>query len=252
MILREDLRPAFESRRKLTIAAQVHRQLRTLIVTGEMTPNQPISENELALALGVSRTPVREALGKLEDDGLVQIIPQFGTFVSPIVPEHVYSNQFIREALECACLETAAIRCTPADTQHLRTLIERQRVAIADDDFFSADEAMHRTLMIIGGHEHAWAVIESVKLHLDRVRRLAVRNSLKRHTIIQEHETIVAHIAAGDSAAAVAAMRAHLRGVYASINAVMQDHPHFFAGTPSDPRPARRGAQPKAERNPAS
>jgi GntR family transcriptional regulator, rspAB operon transcriptional repressor len=248
MILREDLRPAFESRRKLTIGAQVYRQLRTLIVTGGMTPNQPISENELALALGVSRTPVREALGKLEEDGLVQIIPQFGTFVSPIVPEHVYSNQFIREALECACLETAAERCTPADTERLRTLIERQRVAVADDDFFAADETMHRLLMTIGGQERAWTVIESVKLHLDRVRRLAVRNSLKRHMIIQEHETIITHIAAGNGAAAVAAMRVHLRGVYAWINAIMQDHPRFF----SDPRPSRRGTQPKAEHNPAS
>jgi GntR family transcriptional regulator, rspAB operon transcriptional repressor len=252
MILREDLRPTFESRRKLTIGAQVYRQLRTLIVTGEMTPNQPISENELALALGVSRTPVREALGKLEEDGLVQIIPQFGTFVSPIIPEHVYSNQFIREALECACLETAAERCTQADAERLRALIERQRVAIADDDFFAADETMHRLLMTIGGQAHAWTVIEGVKLHLDRVRRLAVRNSLKRHMIIQEHETIVAHVAAGEGAAAVTAMRAHLRGVYASINAIMRDHPDFFSGAPADARPTRRGAQPKPERNPAS
>jgi len=238
--------PLFQSRRGGTIAIQIHRRLRDQIVAGDLAPRQPLSENALAASLGVSRTPVREALGKLEEEGLIQIIPQYGTFVTPIVPEHVYGNQFIREALECACLEAAAAQCTESDGQQLRALIARQRTAESDAVFFQADEAMHCLLMAIGGQEHAWQIVETAKLHLDRVRHLAVRSTMKRRAILKEHVAIVGHVVAGEGAQATAAMRAHLRGVYASINAVMRDHPHFFSDVTSDARPARRTATPNA------
>jgi len=165
--------------------------------------------------------------------------------VTPIVPEHVYGNQFIREALECACLEAAAAQCTESDGQQLRALIARQRTAESDAVFFQADEAMHCLLMAIGGQEHAWQIVETAKLHLDRVRHLAVRSTMKRRAILKEHVAIVGHVVAGEGALATAAMRAHLRGVYASINAVMRDHPHFFSDVTSDARPMRRNATSK-------
>jgi DNA-binding GntR family transcriptional regulator len=230
----------FQSRRQATISVQIHQRLRASIVSGDMVPRQPLSENELAASLGVSRTPVREALGKLEEEGLVQIIPQYGTFVAPIVPEHVYGNQFIREALECACLEAAAVRCTESHGRQLRALIARQRAAESDSAFFSADDAMHCLLMAIGGQEHAWRIVEAAKLHLDRVRHLAVRNTVKRRLIIREHSSIVDRVVAGDAAGATLAMRTHLRGVYASIGDVMSAHPQFFSDVPNDARPSRR------------
>ena len=138
-------------------------------------PRQLLSENELAAPLGVSRTPIREALSKLEQEGLVEIVPQHGTYVTPIVPDRVYGNPFVREALESAWIGAAASRCTEGDAEHLRAVLERQRAAASDAAFFEADEAMHCLLMAIGGHEHAWEVVAAAKLHLDRVRRLAVR-----------------------------------------------------------------------------
>jgi DNA-binding GntR family transcriptional regulator len=232
----------FLSRRRTTISVQIHQRLRARIVAGELVPRQTLSENELAASLGVSRTPVREALGKLEEDGLIQIIPQYGTFVAPIVPEHVYGNQFIREALECASLGAAAARCTESDARQLRALVARQRAADSDAVFFQADEAMHCMLMAIGGQEHAWQVVETAKLHLDRVRHLAVRSTMKRRSIIKEHNAIIDCVVAGDAIGATAAMRAHLRGIYASINAVMREHPQFFSDVTTDARPARRPA----------
>ncbi len=233
----------FQSRRGNTIAVQIHRRLREQIVTGALAPRQTVSENALAASLGVSRTPVREALGKLEEDGLIQIIPQYGTFVTPIVPEHVYGNQFIREALECACIEAAAAQCTDTDAQKLRVLLARQRTAESDAAFFQADEAMHCLLMAVGGQEHAWSVVETAKLHLDRVRHLAVRSTVKRRAILREHAEIIDRVASGDGPSATAAMRAHLRGVYASIDAVMHAHPHFFSEITTAARPARRATR---------
>ncbi|MEJ1977537.1 MAG: GntR family transcriptional regulator [Acetobacteraceae bacterium] len=233
----------FESSRKSTIAVQIHAQLRRQIILGTLTPRQPLSENELSASLGVSRTPVREALGKLEKEGLIQIIPQYGTFVSPIQVDQVYSNQFVREALECAALPLAAAHCTVADGRQLRALLSRQRACDDDTAFFACDEAMHALLMAIAGQERAWDVVETAKLHLDRVRHLAVRSPLKRKSIIAEHVVIVGHVLAGDAEAAVGAMRSHLRGVFASIEPVMQQHPQFFSDNTAETRPLRRASK---------
>src|SRR4051794_5238427 len=94
---------------------QVYVHLRASIVTAELEPGRQLSENELAGRLGVSRTPIREALVRLRDDRLVEIVPQLGTFVAPISDRGLSDAQFVREALECAAVRLAAQKQTPAD-----------------------------------------------------------------------------------------------------------------------------------------
>src|SRR5271156_5176862 len=91
-------------RRQPTIGDQVRTYLRERIVDGRLLPNHPLSENHIASQLGLSRTPVREAFIKLEDEGLIAIYPQYGSFVAPIRVSDVYDGQFVREAVECAAL----------------------------------------------------------------------------------------------------------------------------------------------------
>jgi GntR family transcriptional regulator, rspAB operon transcriptional repressor len=228
--------------RRATIAVQIYRHLRRQIVAGDFVPLQPLSENELAARFGVSRTPIREALGKLEEERLVSILPQYGTFVAPILTDRLFSDQFVREALECAAIVEAANRCTPGDAAGLRAIIEQQRTAASEKLFFAADEAMHRALMALAGQEAAWQVVDAAKVNLDRIRHLAARHTFKRQSILIEHERIIAAVAAGDRDGAVAAMRDHLRGVFASSGQMMQMHPEFFQAA-GDARPARpRGA----------
>src|SRR4029077_20767075 len=86
----------------------VYAAIRDAIVRAEIEPGARLSENELADQLGVSRTPIREALGRLRDDRLVDVVPQLGTFVSRISTQAVSDAQFIREALECAAVRPAA------------------------------------------------------------------------------------------------------------------------------------------------
>src|SRR3954467_10017610 len=93
--------------------------LRDAIISTELEPGQQVSENEIAEKLGVSRTPVREALARLRDDQLVQIVPQLGTFVSRIGGPGVDDAQFLREALECSAVRLAAER---ADKGHVAEL----------------------------------------------------------------------------------------------------------------------------------
>ncbi|GGF19714.1 GntR family transcriptional regulator [Aliidongia dinghuensis] len=228
------------SGRRATIAVQIYRHLRRQIVAGDYVPLQSLSENELAALFRVSRTPIREALGKLEEEKLVSILPQYGTFVAPIVIDRVFSDQFVREAIECAAIGEAAARCTAEDAAALRAIIAEQRSAPSEREFFAADETMHRTLITVAGQEAAWQVVDAAKVNLDRIRHLAARHTFKRRSILTEHERIIEAVIAHDREGAVVAMRTHLRGVFASSQQMMRMHPEFFQGAADPPRPVRR------------
>src|SRR3954471_21839325 len=119
---------------------QVYDRLRAAIVSAELEPGRQLSENEVAGRLGVSRTPVREALVRLRDDRLVEIVPQLGTFVAQISDRAIADAQFIREALECAAIRLAATRATEADVARLRDVLRRQEAVrdAGDPDGFYA------------------------------------------------------------------------------------------------------------------
>jgi DNA-binding GntR family transcriptional regulator len=232
------------ARRRPTVADQVRISLRERIVDGRLLPNHPLSENEIARQLGLSRTPVREAFIRLEEEGLITVFPQYGSFVAPIRVSDVYDGQFVREALECAALARAVERLVPADIPPLESVVERQTQFQSGDPgpFFEADELLHASLMRIAGHERAWVVVESAKAQHDRVRRLNVRDPLKRSSVLREHREILDRMIARDATGAVEAMTAHLRGVFKSVEAVMARHPEFFLAEQAAPTVPRRPA----------
>jgi GntR family transcriptional regulator, rspAB operon transcriptional repressor len=233
---------ALVSARQSTAALQVHALLRRQIVEGKLVPRQRLSENELSAQLGISRTPIREAFGKLEEERLVEIIPQYGTFVAPIRIDDVYDNQFVRETMECGALAKAVERVTAEDARELRAILDRQSRHRTGDavPFFEADEAMHAKLMAIAGHQRAWLIVDLAKVHLDRVRRLAARSTAKRAAVLEEHRAIIDRVIHRDAAGAVAAMASHLRRVFQSVEPVMQQHPEFFTDVPAGAPPARQ------------
>src|ERR671921_1610907 len=96
---------------------QVYVALREAIVCAELEPGRRLSENELADLLGVSRTPVREALARLRDERLVAIVPQLGTFVTLISPAAVEDAAFVREALECSAIRLATEHASERDLE---------------------------------------------------------------------------------------------------------------------------------------
>src|SRR5918994_7080770 len=139
----------------------IYTLLRDAIVSVQLAPGRQISENELAALLGVSRTPIREALARLRDDRLVEIVPQLGTFVSPINPQAVADAQFIREALECAAVRRAAELAGEDDIAHLAENLDAQDRANAAGDldaFYLLDDAFHQGLCDLSGHPTVWAV----------------------------------------------------------------------------------------------
>ncbi|KNC20140.1 transcriptional regulator [Arthrobacter sp. RIT-PI-e] len=206
--------------------------LRRKIVTLELAPGTSLSENELAQSLDTSRTPVRESLILLQQEALVQVFPQIGTFVSLVDIERVTQAQFIREAIECASLNDAVARVTEEDLTSLRSILAQQEVTEIEGDvekFFALDERFHRKLLSVGGHESAWAAVTSAKAHLDRARRLSLIDTRPISTLVGQHTDIVDALASRDAATAIGALRVHLRAVFEDIERIRAAVPHLFS-----------------------
>jgi DNA-binding GntR family transcriptional regulator len=192
---------------------QVYDTLRKAIVSVELEPGLSVSEKELSLRLGVSRTPVREALIRLSEEGLVGIYPQTGTVISPIRFPKVYQSLVIRSALECRSIRYAIDLMTPETIDGLRAIIADQRRHVKhgnDEEFLLADDAFHRTMVEISGNLEVWKVIESTKSHHDRVRHLATHLQVYNNQRIEEHEAIIDALELHDAADAERLLEIHL------------------------------------------
>ncbi|MFJ4028931.1 GntR family transcriptional regulator [Paenarthrobacter sp. NPDC089714] len=214
--------------------------LRRRIISLELPPGSPLSENELAQELGVSRTPVRESLILLREEGLVEVFPQIGSFVSLVDLARVGQAQFIREAIECASL--ADVVAEPSGIAGLREILQAQWDAEAAGDidrFFRLDEDFHRELLQLAGHEAAWNAVNSAKAHLDRARRLSLIDAGHVATLIKQHTAVVDGLENSDQAAADASLRLHLRGVFKDIERIQGATPELFSDG-SKPRASRR------------
>ena len=205
--------------------------LRDAIVSTELEPGRRISENEIADKLGVSRTPVREALARLSDDQLVQIVPQLGTFVSRISVAGVDDAQFLREALECSAVRLAAERVDRSGMADLQALIARQETARDANNasaFFILDDELHSTLCELSGRPIAWTVVARANGHLNRVRRLSLAEPSYIAEMIDEHKAVVDAVGTHDADAAENALRHHLRMVLSDLPNIRHDHPEYF------------------------
>jgi DNA-binding GntR family transcriptional regulator len=197
----------------------------------QLEPGALLSENELAGRMGLSRTPIREALIRLRDERLVRIVPQRGTFVAPIRLQAVRDAQFVREALECAAVRLAAERATEDDVALLWANLDAQRRAQNADDyeaFWLLDEGLHERLSDLSGHGIASSLAQRARGHLDRVRRLSLPRGPYLQEMIAEHERVVAAVAEGDPDAAETALRHHLRMVLSELSRLRDEQPELF------------------------
>ena len=211
------------------IGARLIALLRERIVRGELRPGARLSEQDIANTYGLSRQPVREAFIRLEGEGLLEIRPQRGTFVRRISTAGVEVSRFVREAVEVEIVRLAVREADGAAIDDLRGQLVRQ-AAVPDHaalDFIALDEAFHRTLAEAAGRSGAWAHLQPIKMHMDRVRHLTVVE-LPLGRLVAEHRAIVEAIAARDAEGAETAMRRHLRGVLADLPQIVAAEPDFF------------------------
>lgn len=214
----------------------VYETLRRQVLTMELPPGAALSENELAAALGVSRTPVRESLILLSEEGLVQVFPKIGSFVSRVDPVAVADAQFLREAVELASLDDLPAELDPEIVAELEDNLRRQRRAdIGLEEFFALDEEFHQGLLRLAGHGNAWTTVVAAKGHLDRARRLGLYDARSPAEFITQHHDILTAVRQGAAGLARTAMRHHLRAVFADVERIRARSPELFATNDSTP-----------------
>jgi GntR family transcriptional regulator, rspAB operon transcriptional repressor len=217
--------------RTATAASRIYADLRAELVSLQRRPGEAVSEAEIALSYGVSRTPVREAILKLSDEGLVEIFPQSGINVSRISIAALPEAIVVRRALEETTTRMTAERATASQILTLHSVVERQReadVAHDRDAFHQADELFHATIAEIAGYPGIWKLILQVKVNVDRFRQLTLPQAGRMAAVISEHERILSAIEAHDADRAAAAMAKHIERLLGDIAALRHINPEFF------------------------
>lgn len=206
--------------------------LRHRIISMELPPDSLLSRTDLARQYDISQTPLREALQKLEAEGLVDIFPQSRTVVTRIDTTQMHEAHFLRIAVESEVLRRLAPRCDEATIARLNTVVALQEALAGNPAelpaFQELDEVFHQTLMAAVGQPGLHALLRARSGHLNRVRRLDLPNDGKIRRILQGHREIIAALQARDPEAAQAAIREHLSQTVSRVDILRAGYPHYF------------------------
>jgi DNA-binding GntR family transcriptional regulator len=211
-------------------APQVFEKLREAIVSLELAPGSVLARNELAEQFGVSQTPVRDALLRLGDEGLVDIFPQHATVVSRIDVESAKQAHFLRRSIELEVVRTLATVAEPGLVSQLRGHIARQEAVLGSKhyaDFVAADQAFHRQMYEAAEVPELWDLVRRLSGHVDRLRRLHLPVSGKAQAVVRDHRRIVDAIARRDPELAQARLREHLSGTLGHVDEIRSRHPDY-------------------------
>jgi DNA-binding GntR family transcriptional regulator len=218
--------------RKRLAAPQVFDQLREAIVSLRMAPGTVLAREALAQQFGISQTPVRDALMRLGEEGLVDIFPQHATVVSKINIAAARQAHFLRRAIELEVVRTLAAAADDALIARLRAQIEVQVavMGVADySEFVAADQAFHHQMYTAAGVPDLWNLVRSVSGHVDRLRRLHLPAEGKAQAVVRDHHSIVDAIAHRDADAAQACLRAHLSDTLGQLEGICERYPDYMA-----------------------
>ncbi len=203
-----DEAPAGEGRR-----ATVYEEIRRAIRAGELVPGSRVRESEIAARLGVSRTPVREAVLRLEQDGLLTYAPRQGLTVAALGYQAVIELYAMREVLEGTAARFAASHASLVEVETLREMLEAERGLPAGDA--ARASALNRQFhQVIYYAAHNRFLLKSLNALADSMMLLGESTLAvpgRHDTALEEHDAVVAAIAARDPDAAERAARAHIR-----------------------------------------
>jgi GntR family transcriptional regulator, rspAB operon transcriptional repressor len=228
---RKPARPGYVQPPRASASSLVEMDLRNAIIAMALTPGTALNEKELTNRYGVSRTPVREALIRLKEEGLVEIFPQAGTFVSRIPAAAIPEAVVIREALESAAAVRVARLGDKSSLDRLDSLIADQHEAVRLGDqeaFHNADEAFHAAISESAGFPGIWRMAQMAKTQIDRARRLTLPVPGRMDMVIAEHLKIVDAMRRGDEPGVRQAIASHVGTILPDLEQLVQDYPDYF------------------------
>lgn len=212
-------------------SSQVYAILRSAIVDLTLPPTAVIKKEEIAAQLGISRTPISEAINRLAEEGLVEIFPQHGTYVSKIRTEDVVEGAFLRRALEVETVREVALTITKEMLGELDRSLRYQKANLEADDldaFHRLDIEFHQTICDFLGFPKVRRAIDSSRAQLDRVRKLMLTVVDRPQETYSEHVAIFEALREGSPDAAGDAMKRHLAAGIAPLHKHMKERPELF------------------------
>jgi GntR family transcriptional regulator, rspAB operon transcriptional repressor len=228
--------------RRQSLREQIYALVRKLILTGKIAPGDIIDEKAIAAQLGISRTPVREAVKKLSDEHLVDVVAQSTTRAALIDRKEVEQAFLIRRALEMESAAQAALRMTPSYERVLLGILEFQARAIKRrrvGDAILHDDRFHRHIAEISDLPRLWRAIEISKAQLDRCRHIMLLRQGEAEATLQQHRAIIRALTTGKPERARTLMAQHLEAAYYSTLRAMDAGEIDAIGAASFPLPFR-------------
>lgn len=212
--------------------SEAYSQLRYRIMHNKYTPGQKISEKVISDELGIGRTPVREAVIRVERDGLIDVVPQSGTYVSRIDMAMANNARFVRQILEVEIMLEATGKMTDEWYQKLQQNLENQVVVAQQGDpdaFFDLDEAFHKTFYLAADREVVWDWLQTLNMHLNRFRwmRLKVTN-LDWQTLLDQHQAILDAVRRRELDDVRYSITKHLRLMLSERKYLLNKFPDYF------------------------
>jgi DNA-binding GntR family transcriptional regulator len=217
--------------RSKPVAPQVHEILRERILKVELVPGTVLSRASLQLEFGVSQTPVRDSLMRLQEEGLVEVYPQYATVVAKIDVDHARQAQFLRLSIVLEAVRRLTGSAPTETADELSEILSRQKVVASPetyDKFDAIDREFHRWLYEKAGIPQLWANVRRQSVHIDRLRRLNLPMPGKMDTVLAEHQAIIDAIASGDPNSAADALRRHLSGTLSIIDVISAEFPEYI------------------------
>ena len=207
----------------------VYVRLKDAILTGSLRPMERITENKVAASYGLSRTPVREAFRRLETEGLIQVVPQRGSFVSRPSVEDILEIYQIRMPLECMSARLAAERIEDEQLLVLENLVSAERARTEGrnaERSLRASAEFHGVLYACTRNKRLATFLRDMQRQVHRVRVLWPSTVARLEETWMEHAAILAALRARDGAAADRLMRQHLERAQAStLNRILPANP---------------------------
>lgn len=230
--------PAPADRRLLPLGAfagslgqRVYGSLRQAILSLAYSPGEILRKPEICAALGVSRSPVADAVARLASEGLVEVVPQAGSFVARFSMAEIREGAFLREAIEVAAVERVAATITEPQLVMLRRNLVVQAALAADGDvagFYKTDAEMHELILSFTGFRRLAQVSDTAWLHVNRARQLVLPVPGRAATTLAEHRAILAALEARNPAAARDAVQRHLRQLLHYLEPLERTRPDLF------------------------
>ncbi len=214
-----------------SLAQRVYASLREAILSMSFRPGDILRKPEICEQLGVSRSPVSEAVARLAVEHLVRIVPQAGTYVARFSLAEIREGAFLREALELAAVEKVAQTITDDQLTQLRRNLRLQQGLLEDHDFdgfYQTDAAMHELILSFTGYRRVAALADTSWVHVNRARQLILPAPGRVQSTYAEHQAILAAIEARDPMAARVATRLHLGRLIGFLEPLALARPDLF------------------------